>query len=286
MEPAEKPVMQNSAEDWAGAMGERWLQHLERFEGMIAPVGQALMDRADIRAGERVIDVGCGGGGTSIEIARRVGPTGSVVGIDVSAPLTQAAQARARAAAARNLTFRCADAATASVDGAPFTRLFSRFGLLFFSAPRAAFANLHGWLLPGARVDFSAWAPARENLWIARAMEILGRFIALAPPVPRAPGPFALDDPRYIEELLAAGGFSGVQIEVWRGAQLVGGPGATAAEAATFLEEAMSIGALLEDAPRETRAAITAELTALFAAHRQAVGISMPASAYLVRARA
>src|SRR5579885_1850430 len=105
------------AEDWAGAMGEKWLEHLDSFEGMLAPIGRALIEHADFKAGQSVVDVGCGGGATSLEIARRVAAQGAVVGIDISPVLVAAAERRAVAAGARNLEFVCADAATASLGG-------------------------------------------------------------------------------------------------------------------------------------------------------------------------
>jgi len=96
MTKVQTPANQMSAEDWAGATGDRWLAHLARFEGMIAPVGEALMSNAAYAKGERVIDVGCGAGGTSVEIARRVGSSGEVFGLDISRSLIDAAIRRAR----------------------------------------------------------------------------------------------------------------------------------------------------------------------------------------------
>ena len=112
--PAPKALLDTKAEDWSGEMGERWLRNLDRFEGMIAPIGRALLARADFRAGERVVDIGCGAGASSLEIASRLGASGSVLGVDISPVLIGTAERRARAAGAANLSFRCRDAATAS----------------------------------------------------------------------------------------------------------------------------------------------------------------------------
>jgi len=274
-----------AAEDWAGEMGERWLRHLERLEGMIATVGRALMEHAAHRPGERVIDVGCGGGATSIDIARRVGNGGSVLGVDISPALIGAAQRRARDAGVTNVAFRCADAATFAA-GAPFDRLFSRFGLMFFPHAQSAFANLHRLLRPRGRADFSVWAPARENAWIAQMMQILARHVELPRPEPRSPGPFALDDPNYVRELLAGAGFRSSDIVPWQGDQLVGGPGATPAAAADLLFEAMSLGRQLQHAGSAVQQQVRAELIELFSRHRSPEGIRMSASAFLVSAEA
>ena len=164
-------VEQLPAEDWAGEMGERWLRHLERFESMIAPIGAALLESAGFRPAQRVLDLGCGAGGTSLEIARRVGPKGAVLGVDISAPLIAAAERRAQQAAADNVSFRCADAAIAQLPEAPFNRMFSRFGLMFFNDARAAFAHLrdHGLAprLRGAHLRAPAYAqvaPPRHTI--------------------------------------------------------------------------------------------------------------------------
>lgn len=275
-----------AAEDWAGAMGERWLTHLERFEGMIAPVGAALLQHAAFQRGERVIDVGCGAGPSTLEIARAVGPAGRVLGLDICAALVNAARARAVVAGLAQVEFACDDAARFRTGDRPYDRLFSRFGLMFFADAAAAFRNLHRLLRRGGRADFSTWAPAAGNLWLSEMVAILGQAVALPPPVPRAPGPFALDDPGYIRELLEQAGFDGIRIELWRGEQLVGGPGASAAQAADFVLRALDFGRLLEGLPPPIVERIVRELTALFRRYAVAEGIRMPAEAYLVTATA
>lgn len=281
----EKAALENTAEDWAGEMGERWLRNLERFEGMIAPVGRTLMERAAFRAGERVLDVGCGGGATSLEISKRVGATGEVLGLDISPALIAAGERRARAAGAGNLRFRCADAATASLEEPPFDRLFSRFGVMFFPDAAAAFANLHRFVRPGGRADFGVWAPARENIWLVHTLAVIGEFVELPRPVPHTPGPFALDEPDYFRELLENAGFSSVGFETWRGDQCVGGPGATPEEAAGFILDAMSIGKMLDEVGPDSRAKVRARLVELYMRHRAPDGIRMPGTAYLVSAK-
>jgi SAM-dependent methyltransferase len=273
------------AEEWAGAMGERWLNHLDQFESMIASIGDALMTRAGYRPGERVVDVGCGGGRTSLEIARRVGPTGAVLGVDISPVLIAAARTLVPPPGERGkLSFVGADAAIATLDGSPFDGLFSRFGLMFFQDPFAAFANLHRMVRRGGRADFSVWSPARENPWLMQVMGIIGRRVELPPPTPRAPGPFALDDPDYIRDLLGRGGFSDVQIETWSGEQAIGGAGASPDQAVTFVLDAMSLGRTLEDAGPEVLAKVKVELRDLFARHHTDAGVKMAAKAFLVSA--
>jgi SAM-dependent methyltransferase len=274
------------AEEWAGAMGERWLAHVNQFEGMISPIGQALVDRAGFSAGERVIDIGCGAGGTSIDIARRVEPHGAVLGVDISSQLVEAAARRQRDQNVPNVRFLCADAATVALEGPRFDRLFSRFGLMFFPDARAAFANLRTLLRAGGRADFCVWAPARENPWVTQVMEIIGQHVDLPAPVPRSPGPFALDDPDYVRELLDGAGFNAPRVDIWQGQQPVAGPGASPEEAMRFVFDAMSFGRVLEDSGSEVVSKVRMALTELFARYQSGAGVLMSGKAYLVSASA
>ncbi len=286
MNQATTPAHAMAAEDWSGDLGERWLAHLDRFEGMIAPAGAALLQHAAIASGERVIDVGCGAGGTTIEIARRIAPAGEALGLDISQALTAAATQRASVANVRNVRFVCADAATFKLVEQPYDRLFSRFGLMFFPRPVEAFTNLRRFLRRGARADFSVWAPARENGWVVALMEIIGRHVELPQPEPHAPGPFAFDDPVYLREVLEKAGFESTRIDTWRGQQLVAGRGATPEQAADFVLQALQFGDLLQEANPSARETARAQLVDLFAKHKTADGIAMAATAFLVTTRA
>lgn len=271
-------------EDWAGEMGARWLASLDRFEGMIAPIGAALLARADYQPGERVLDLGCGGGATTLAIAERVGPAGAALGLDVAPMLVERARQRA-AGAGSTARFVCADAATAKLDTPPFDRLFSRFGSMFFEAPVAAFQNLKAMLKPGARIDLAVWAAPRDNLWMMEVMGVVRRHVDIPPAVPRAPGPFAFEDLVYLEEILTSAGFTGMDITAYEGLQPVGGPGASPTAAADFVLASMAVGRVLDEAGSAIREAARADLIALFAdRHVEGKGVMLGAKAWLVSA--
>jgi len=281
-----KPNEALKGEDWAGEMGVKWLSHLDRFEGMIAPIGEALLARAAFAPGERVIDLGCGGGATTRAIAAAVGPQGEALGLDISPDLVREAAARAAAEGLAHARFVCADAATTPLDGAPYDRLFSRFGSMFFADPHAAFRHLHTLLKPGARIDLAVWAHPRDNLWMMEMMGVVRGHIEIPPAVPRAPGPFAFEDRDYLGEVLGAGGFSGMEVEAYTGHQAVGGPGASPQEAADFVLGAMAVGRALAEHGKAVRAAARADLVRLFTQrHVAGQGVLMGCKAWLVRAQ-
>ncbi|QJQ31168.1 methyltransferase domain-containing protein [Sphingomonas lacunae] len=276
-----------AAEDWSGEMGRRWLANVQRFEAMIAPVGEALLAQAAYRPGERVIDLGCGGGATTLAIARAVANDGVALGLDISPDLINHARERADAAGLANARFVCADAATATLTDAPFGRLFSRFGSMFFAEPHQAFANLRAQLVPGGRVDLAVWGPPRDNAWMMAMMGVARRHIDIPPAVPRTPGPFAFEDVDYLGEVLTGGGFAGIEITPWEGLQAIGGKGLSVAEAADFALASLAIGRALEQAGTDVHAAARADLEELFARHHSPEGgVQLGAKVWLVSARA
>ena len=273
-------------EDWAGEMGARWLASLDRFESMIAPIGAALLERAGYAPGERVLDLGCGGGATTLAIAEAVGPDGVALGLDVAPMLIARAKERA-AEAGSTARFVCADAAAASLDEPPFNRLFSRFGSMFFEAPVPAFTNLRGMLKPGARIDLAVWANPRDNLWMMEMMGVVRSHVEIPPATPRAPGPFAFEDLGYLGSVLEEASFAGMDVAVYEGLQAVGGPGASPEEATDFVLAAMAVGRVLAEQGDAVREAARADLTAMFARHyREGEGVMLRAKAWLVTARA
>jgi SAM-dependent methyltransferase len=279
------PTESLRAEDWAGEMGERWLRNLDRFENMIAPIGDALLQRAAYQPGERVVDIGCGGGASTRQIAARVKPGGFALGVDIASMLVAEASRRAVLGGEANARFVTADAATARLPEAPFDRLHSRFGSMFFTAPAAAFRNLAGLLRSGGRADFAVWADAKQSPWVSELMGILRRHVDMPGPEPHAPGPFALDDPDYFGGLLRDAGFTDIDFHLWRGTQWIGGPGARAADAQDFVMNAMSFGKVADELSVAVRQAIAMDVLAMFRANETADGVGMGAIAWLVSAR-
>lgn len=286
MDDAGEPREALAAHDWAGEAGARWLARLDLFESMIEPVGRALLAQAAYAAGERVVDIGCGGGWTTRQIASAVGTTGFALGLDISADLVAAARERATRAGLAAIRFEQGDAATAMPPEAPFDRLFSRFSSMFFPEPYAAFAHLHGMLRQGGRLDMAVWGPIAANPWQRDIIGIVREHIALPTPEPRAPGPFALAEQDYATDLLQRAGFRDIRFDAWTGDLPIGGPGSDPEGAARFVLDGMQMGDLIRSGGADARAAIQRGLVALFEGHRGEGGVRMGGKVWLVRARA
>ena len=194
-------------EYWNGQAGQTWVAAQERMDVMLAPLtGQALA-LADPAVGERVIDIGCGCGDTTIAMANR---GAAVWGLDISEPMLN--RARARAADVDGVKFTQGDAAVQTFTP-DHQLLFSRFGVMFFADPAAAFANLRTALDSNGRMVFMCWQAPAANPWVS----VVGRAVQPFLPEderadPRAPGPFAFADQDYLHDLLVGAGFADIVI--------------------------------------------------------------------------
>src|SRR5271170_4278465 len=196
---------------WNGALCQRWAAMQREFDRIVAPFGDAALKVAAPQPGERVIDIGCGCGDTSIEIARIVGSAGEVLGIDVSTPMLDVARSRIALADRAHLVFREADASEAELP-ANTDLLFSRFGVMFFSQPTQALSHLRGSLRAGGRCVFVCWRAPRDNAWamvpLSAARTAMG--VTPAPADPNAPGLFAFADEQRLRAILSGAGFGAV----------------------------------------------------------------------------
>ncbi len=226
--------------DWNGSIGERWAADQERTDRLVRPYGDAAIAAARVQPGETVLDVGCGCGDTSLAIASMVGAQGHVVGVDVSTPMLEVA--RKRAAGIGNVTFLAADASTAALPG-PFDLLVSRFGVMFFDDPAAAFTHLRGALKPGGRLAFVCWRTAAENPWASVPAQAARKAIGgAAPPAdPHAPGPFAFGDGERLKGILHTAGFAGVSLESFEAPMYLGRSPRSAAEGCTRIGPASRV---------------------------------------------
>jgi SAM-dependent methyltransferase len=244
------------------------------------------MDRAGVAAGEVVLDVGCGCGATALELAERVGPAGRVLGLDLSGPMLERARSRARAAGAANLRFEQADAQTADLPAGAHDLVFSRFGVMFFADPPAAFANLRRALRPGGRVSFVCWQRLADNAWMLVPLGALARHVALPPPPPPgAPGPFGFADAERVRAILAAAGFADVACDDVRQPLALGG--GELDDAVEFALELGPTSAVLREAGAgpELRAKVAASMREALAPHVAGGRLSLASAAWRFHAR-
>jgi SAM-dependent methyltransferase len=181
------------------------------------------LERLALPAGTRALDVGCGWGDTAIEIARKVGPTGKVLGLDCCDAFLEKGRRDAAAAGLANVRFVAADVQTYRYER-EFDFCFSRFGMMFFASPVAAMRNVRSALVPGATLMFITWRALDDNPWVAIPKAVALRF--LPPPGDNArtcgPGPFSMADPDVVRAQLAAAGFTDVAFERVDGPVMVG----------------------------------------------------------------
>lgn len=216
MNAASETSMDDAYVYWNGEGGQTWVRNMDRVEANFVALTARLLARAGAKPGEQVLDVGCGGGQTSRVLAQAVSPDGAVLAVDISEPILRVALQRHGAVA--NLAFLQADAGSADLGTARFDLLFSRFGVMFFADPVAAFSQLRHALKPTGRMVFLCWRAMGENAWIAAAtaaaVAALGEEHRPAPPAdPHAPGPFAFADADHVRGILRRAGFGSVAIE-------------------------------------------------------------------------
>ena len=198
---------------WNADAGENWAALQEHLDAQLQAHGDRAMQALAPAQGERILDVGCGAGQTSLALGQAVGEDGAVVGLDVSRPLLQVARRRRATAGAANVSFLETDAQIHAFTPASFDALFSRFGVMFFADPPAAFANIRRALRPGARLAFVCWRTPAENPCLALAFAAAAAQLPPAPPpMPGAPGPFAFADQDRVRDILASAGFSDIQL--------------------------------------------------------------------------
>ncbi|HEY3888018.1 MAG TPA: methyltransferase domain-containing protein, partial [Caulobacteraceae bacterium] len=200
---------------WNAGAGETWTAMQDKLDGQIQPLGEAAIEALGLKAGERVVDIGCGCGQTTVALASQVGAAGAVLGVDISRPMLVAARRRLAAQGLAQAGVIEADAQTHPFAAAAFDAVFSRFGVMFFEDPTAAFGNILKGLKPGGRLGFVCWRTFAENPWmsvpLAAAQPLLPE-PASPPTDPLAPGPFAFADPDRLQAILSAAGFADISV--------------------------------------------------------------------------
>jgi SAM-dependent methyltransferase len=265
---------------WNGPGGHTWVARQEHTDITLAPVSEALLAYAAPRAGERVLDLGCGCGASTLEFARAVGPAGRVVALDISGPMLAEGEARAKAAGIANVDWRQADAATAALDG--FDLLASAFGTMFFGDPVAAFAHLRGAASPGARMAFVCWRPLGENPWMEVPMRAVAPHVPPRPkPDPQAPGMFAFADPQRVSQVLTAAGWAPPRFDKLD-CDLDIAAGRGLEQAVVQSTQIGAINSWLRGQPAEVVTAAVASVREALAPHLDGARVRLPGAMWLV----
>jgi len=266
---------------WDGPNGAFWADRSDHFNRAVAGYDPWLARAAAVMPGERVLDVGCGSGRTTCEAARRAGPDGHALGVDLSTRLLELARARAAAEGLDTVSFLQADAQMHPFAPGGVDLVVSRHGVMFFEDPVAAFANFAAALRRGGRLALLVWAALEDNHFLVRVLDALtpGRDTPL-PPTDGRPSPVAFADPDHVRRTLTAAGFVDVALEPVAEPMIVGTDVADALQYQSGLH-----AGLLADLPPPDRELALQRLRDDLAAHLEpGRGVLYPSSCWLVTA--
>jgi SAM-dependent methyltransferase len=272
---------------WKDQAGSKWVQQQERTDAQLEMLGLAAIEKLAPAEGERALDVGCGAGQTLLQLAERVGSRGSVVGVDVSGPLLERARERVVAGGFSQVELVMGDAGSERFER-PFDLVFSRFGVMFFDEPVAAFSNLRAALRPGGRLGFVCWQAADLNPW-ATVPLAAARSVAPAQPPPAIfepgqPGPFYFADAAFIRRVLEGAKFDAIVIEPREFSSRLGGA-LTLDEAVDFVFEIGPTARFLAEADPALAPAMRSAVRDALASFVTDDGVRAPMRTWIVTAR-
>ncbi|GGA31222.1 class I SAM-dependent methyltransferase [Neptunicoccus cionae] len=232
----------DQADFWTDGAGLDWITYEAQLDALFAGANRALLQTATPQAGQAVLDIGCGTGATTRDFATVVGPSGQVQGLDISTTMLAQAEKSATAQGLQNVTFTRADAQTTPLPENRYDHVISRFGVMFFENPVAAFENLRKSLKDGGQLTMACWGPFKENPWFTLPRRVATDLLCNPPPMdPRDPGPFAFADTDYVFSILTDAGFASQTVTTQDIPLTLQGSSADAAELSSYIGPANSV---------------------------------------------
>ncbi len=267
----------DQVEYWQSASGLKWVRHQEALDATMAEVAETLLKTAAPAPNEHVLDIGCGCGATTLMLGKAVGPEGLVTGLDISPPLLARAEERRSEAKATNITFQEGDAQVTDWGNERVDLITSRFGVMFFDDPVAAFSNLAKALKPGGRIAFVSWAALDKNPWFSVPREAaVARLDKPTPADPRAPGPLAFSEIDYVTGILRDAGLANIEAQEQEIPLVIPG---TAQDAATLAGSIGPAARIMKEfsGTEDDLAAIVEAVRVAYATYETANGVRVPA---------
>ena len=270
-------------EFWSGSGGDVWVNKQSEMDIMLNPLGTKAISKLDLSKATKIIDIGCGCGATTLEIAKQLGE-GEIIGVDISKPMLARAAKNASAQSLSNANFQVSDV---QVDDMPsdFDIAFSRFGVMFFEDPYQAFSNIYKSLKENGQLSFVCWQNPPLNPWQSLSLQVIKEYLDLPSPPPKSPGPFAFEDKNYISDILNQSNFKDIEIEDNQ-EDIVMFSGKSIEEACEdYLTINPVVTEMLKNSKEELKDEILQALILKFSEFHNGDGLLFPSATWIVTAR-
>ena len=270
-------------EFWSGSGGDVWVNKQSEMDVMLNPLGAKAISKLDLSKATKIIDIGCGCGATTLEIAEQL-EEGEIIGIDISEPMLARAAKNASDQSLSNANFQVLDV---QVDDMPsdFDTAFSRFGVMFFEDPYQAFSNIYKSLKENGQLSFVCWQNPSLNPWQSLSSQVIKEYLDLPSPPPKSPGPFAFEDKNYISDILNQSNFKDIKIEDNQ-EDIVMASGKSIEEACEdYLTINPVVTEMLKNSKEELKDEILQALILKFSEFHNGDGLLFPSATWIVTAR-
>jgi SAM-dependent methyltransferase len=280
------PANEESTEAWSGPLFERFVRFRPYVAEGLGAHGEVAMAAHPPREGDRVLDIGCGFGDTTLRLAGLVGESGEAVGVDVAEPFVELAAREAAEAGIGNVSYRVGDVQIADLGG-PYDYVFSRMGVMFFANPVQALRNVRASMRPGGRICFVVWRRKLDNDWVHEAERVVERYLEHPEETEEptcGPGPFSMADADVVTEQLAIAGFEAIALRRSDLPLKIGGHLDDAVEMVMAIGPAGEVLRLWGDRAEEIRPRIAADIRAALERFETADGVLAPSSTWIISA--
>jgi ubiquinone/menaquinone biosynthesis C-methylase UbiE len=275
-------VNKNQRDFWSGKGGDIWVERQNAMDTMLSPLGEAALNKLNLNEGENVLDIGCGCGHTTLNIAKRISPDGQVTGLDISKPMLKRAKESANEMSISNASFNCVDVQTDDMGEEVYSAAFSRFGVMFFEDPVAAFCNINKSLITGASLSFVCWQSPVLNPWQSLFIEAVKKYVDLPSPPPRSPSPFAFMESEYVSSILEESNFQNIMIEGHEAEVNMFSGRSLSDSVKDYISINPVVSGMLKDSTEQEKTEIINSAIEAFSPYYSAKGLMFPSATWLV----